>query len=55
VEIPHHGPFSDLVWSDPEDIETWSISPRGAGYLFGSLVTRQFNYLNGIDLIARAH
>jgi hypothetical protein len=23
--------FCDLMWSDPEDIETWSISPRGAG------------------------
>ena len=28
-EIPHEGPFCDLMWSDPEDIEAWSISPRG--------------------------
>ena len=31
MEIPHEGPFCDLMWSDPEDIETWAMSPRGAG------------------------
>lgn len=30
-----------LVWSDPEDVETWAISPRGAGWLFGSKVTNE--------------
>ena len=55
IEIPHEGPFSDLMWSDPEDIETWQMSPRGAGWLFGSKVTKEFNYLNGLDLICRAH
>lgn len=24
-EIPHEGPFCDLMWSDPEDIETWQV------------------------------
>jgi len=38
-EIPHEGAFCDLMWSDPEDIETWQVSPRGAGWLFGSRVT----------------
>ena len=42
-KIPHEGPFCDLMWSDPEDIETWAISPRGAGWLFGSRVTAEFN------------
>lgn len=46
-EIPHEGPFCDLMWSDPEDIDTWAISPRGAGWLFGSKVTAEFNQING--------
>ena len=55
-EIPHEGAFCDLVWSDPEDIATpWQVSPRGAGYLFGSRVTDEFSYVNKLDLIARAH
>lgn len=54
-EIPHEGPFCDLMWSDPEDIETWAVSQRGAGWLFGSKVTSQFNHLNGLELICRAH
>jgi|TARA_B110000305_G_C19304698_1_gene570971 serine/threonine-protein phosphatase 6 catalytic subunit len=55
MEIPHEGPFCDLMWSDPEDIETWAMSPRGAGWLFGSRVTTEFNHINDISLIARAH
>jgi len=54
-EIPHEGPFGDIVWSDPEDIESWAVSPRGAGWLFGERPTLHFNRLNGLDLIARAH
>lgn len=55
MEIPHEGPFCDLMWSDPEDIETWAMSPRGAGWLFGSKVTKEFNHINDLSLIARAH
>jgi serine/threonine-protein phosphatase 6 catalytic subunit len=43
------------MWSDPEDIDTWSMSPRGAGWIFGARVTDEFNHINGLDLIARAH
>eukprot|EP00887_Chlorella_sp_A99_P001652 scaffold8.g1652.t1 len=35
-EIPHEGPFCDLMWSDPEDIDTWAVSPRGAGACQGA-------------------
>ncbi|KAF1817210.1 serine/threonine-protein phosphatase 6 [Eremomyces bilateralis CBS 781.70] len=54
-EIPHEGAFCDLVWSDPEEVDTWAISPRGAGWLFGDKVATEFNHVNGLQLIARAH
>eukprot|EP00386_Alphamonas_edax_P008860 GDKI01028999.1.p1 GENE.GDKI01028999.1~~GDKI01028999.1.p1 ORF type:complete len:308 (-),score=92.87 GDKI01028999.1:132-1055(-) len=55
VEIPHDGPFGDIVWSDPDDVDTWQMNPRGAGWLFGAKVTKQFNHYNNLDLVARAH
>lgn len=54
-EIPHEGPFCDLVWSDPDNIETWNVSSRGAGWVYGYKVSRDFNHLNGLSLICRAH
>lgn len=33
----------------------WGVSPRGAGFLFGSDVVTQFNTANDIDMICRAH
>ena len=55
-EIPNEGAFNDLVWSDPEDIAgSWQLSPRGAGYLFGKLVTDEFHEVNNLQLLARAH
>jgi len=55
TEIPHEGSFCDLMWSDPDDIETWVISNRGAGWIFGWRVVNEFNHLNDLDLICRAH
>lgn len=49
------GAFCDLVWSDPEDVDTWSTSPRGAGWLFGQSVTKEFMEKNSLTLICRAH
>lgn len=54
-EIPHEGAFCDLMWSDPDDVENWAVSPRGAGWLFGGSITREFNHVNSLSLIARAH
>ena len=54
-EVPHEGAMCDLMWSDPDDITGWSISPRGAGFLFGNDIVEKFNRENNIDLIARAH
>lgn len=54
-EVPHDGAMCDLLWSDPDEIQGWGMSPRGAGYLFGGDVAMQFAHTNDIDLIARAH
>lgn len=55
MEVPHEGPFCDLMWSDPSDIQTWALNQRGAGWLFGERVTTEFCRINGLDLVARAH
>jgi hypothetical protein len=31
----------DLMWSDPDDIETWIMSNRGAGWIFGWKVVNE--------------
>ncbi|XP_026484349.1 serine/threonine-protein phosphatase 6 catalytic subunit [Vanessa tameamea] len=54
-QIPHKGAFCDLLWSDPADVKMWSVSPRGAGWLFGSFVTELFMNYNNLSLICRAH
>jgi len=54
-EVPHEGSMCDLLWSDPEDIDGWSLSPRGAGYIFGGDVVAIFNRTNGLELVCRAH
>jgi serine/threonine-protein phosphatase 6 catalytic subunit len=54
-EVPHKGAFCDLVWSDPEEVDAWAVSPRGAGWLFGANVTNDFMHTNHLKLICRAH
>ena len=55
MEIPHEGAFCDLMWSDPDDIETWLMSCRGAGWIYGYKVVDEFNYINNLELVCRAH
>jgi len=55
IEIPNSGPFSDLMWSDPEDIDYWTCSSRGAGWQFGKKVVEEFCLVNGLKLMCRAH
>ena len=43
-EVPNGGGMCDLLWSDPADIEGWGPSTRGAGFLFGKDVTREWNH-----------
>lgn len=54
-EIPPEGAFCDLLWSDPDYVESYQESPRGAGYLFGEAAVNQFNEVNGLELICRGH
>lgn len=37
------------------DTQGWGVSPRGAGFLFGSDVVQQFIQTNNLNLICRAH
>ncbi len=50
-EIPHQGAYCDLMWSDPEDISGWAVSPRGAGYLFGHVATNEVNLIKPCDML----
>ncbi|WPH04531.1 Hypothetical protein R9X50_00742300 [Acrodontium crateriforme] len=54
-EVPHEGAMCDLLWSDPDDIDGWGLSPRGAGFLFGADIVKCFNQKNDLSLICRAH
>ncbi|CAO3643803.1 unnamed protein product [Cunninghamella echinulata] len=55
-ELPQTGGTCDLLWSDPESqVESWAISPRGGGFLFGHLPTDAFCHNNGVGLIVRSH
>ena len=49
------GSYADLMWSDPDDVGTWAVNMRGAGWLFGEKVVHKFNEINGLSLICRAH
>lgn len=55
IEVPHDGPMCDLLWSDPENKMGWGISPRGAGYIFGHDISKEFLKRNNLKFIARAH
>jgi len=54
-EVPHDGAMCDLLWSDPEDIDGWGVSPRGAGFLFGKDRVAKWNETNNLNCISRAH
>ena len=54
-EIPQEGLMCDILWSDPDQIEGWTITQRGAGYIYGKDTVDTFCYTNGLGLVARAH
>ena len=43
--------LTDLVWSDPEEVDTWAVSPRGAGWLFGAKVTSEVQFKTAFCVI----
>jgi diadenosine tetraphosphatase ApaH/serine/threonine PP2A family protein phosphatase len=43
-EVPNGGAMCDLLWSDPADIEGWGPSTRGAGFLFGKDISKEWNH-----------
>lgn len=55
VDIPEEGPFTDLCWSDPDDVDEFVKSSRGSGYLFGENQVEMFNRVNGLRFICRSH
>lgn len=44
-----------MAQSQSNSMAQWSLSPRGAGYVFGPGPVHAFNHLNNTSLIARAH
>lgn len=54
-EVPHEGAMCDLLWSDPEEVSNWDLSPRGAGYLYGEEIVRSFLDANKLELLCRSH
>ena len=54
-DIPSSGAMCDLLWSDPEERVGWGVSPRGAGYIFGSDISKKFTQRNNLMMVNRAH
>lgn len=54
-EVPNGGPMCDLLWSDPGDINGWGPSSRGAGFIFGKDISKEFIHANNLKMIVRAH
>lgn len=47
--------LEDSKYRNVSSSTDWSLSPRGAGYVFGPGPVHDFNHLNNTSLIARAH
>ena len=55
VELPPEGSLCDLCWSDPADVQQWTMNQRGAGWMFGKPQVEQFLHANNLKFIARSH
>ena len=55
-EVPRDGPFSDMMWSDPDPAaEGFAVSVRGAGFTFGEDILDRFLHSNKLGSVVRAH
>lgn len=55
-EFPMEHLFTDMVWSDPNlEADSFKMSHRGSGFLFGPTAIDHFMTMNGIDLLVRSH
>ncbi|KAI3907941.1 hypothetical protein MKW98_003586, partial [Papaver atlanticum] len=50
-----HGGLSPDVRTIDQVLFVTTVNPRGAGWLFGSRVTTEFNHINNLVLVCRAH
>lgn len=57
TDVPDDGLLTDLLWSDPADMEEdWKPNDeRGVGYCFGKKVIMDFLERHNFDLVCRAH
>jgi serine/threonine-protein phosphatase PP1 catalytic subunit len=56
TDVPDYGLLSDLLWSDPADMQTdWEENERGVSYCFGKKVILEFLARHDFDLVCRAH
>lgn len=44
----------DLMWSVADDVENWQVSSKGAGWVFGSSNTSDWNQQNGFTTLIRS-
>ena len=49
------GCLCDIAWSDPDHVNKFIPSGRGAGYLFGEKITEEFCHINNLSCVLRAH
>ncbi|KAM0685944.1 sporulation-induced protein [Conglomerata obtusa] len=47
--------FTNIMWSDPGNVDTFKPSSRGAGYLFGEDQAKGFLTVNNLSYIIRSH
>ncbi|TBU10571.1 catalytic subunit of serine/threonine-protein phosphatase 4, partial [Hamiltosporidium tvaerminnensis] len=55
-KLPDNHFVNDLMWSDPDELNPgFSKNSRGAGYTFGSEVTKKFLEINNLTMLVRSH